>query len=125
MRFIASRLGFVIMVATSTLLYVRLAGREEAQLAEQQGESHRAFCRRVPRLWPALMPRVPATGGKPQWGQAFWGEAFMWGFAIAIAAFGVTLNQYLLWSLLGAALLIFLEQQIVHNLRRRRAPKTV
>ncbi|HEV2417941.1 MAG TPA: hypothetical protein VGX94_09060, partial [Terriglobia bacterium] len=71
---------------------------------------------------PALRARVPATGAKPQWGQALLGEAFMWGFALAIAAFGITLNRYVLWSLLGAALLIFLEQQIVHNLRRKRAP---
>lgn len=123
LAFVASRVGFVIIVVTLTILYVRLAGREEAQLAEQQGESHRAFCRGVPRLWPALTPRVPATGAKPQWGQALWGEAFMWGFAVAVAAFGVTLNRYVLWSLLGAALLVFLEQQIVHNMRRRHAPK--
>jgi protein-S-isoprenylcysteine O-methyltransferase Ste14 len=121
--FVASRLGFLIMVVLLTLLYVRLARREEAQLAEQQGEPYREFCRRVPRLWPARTPRVPATGAKPQWRQAFWGEAFMWGFALAIAVFGVTLNQYLLWSLFGAALLLFLEQQIVHNVRGRRAAK--
>jgi protein-S-isoprenylcysteine O-methyltransferase Ste14 len=123
LAFVASRLGFVILVVMLTLLYVRLAGREEAQLAEHQGESHREFCRRVPRLWPALTPRVPATGVKPQWGQALWGEAFMWGFALAIAAFGITLKRYLLWSLFGVALLIFVEQQIVHNLRGRRAAK--
>jgi protein-S-isoprenylcysteine O-methyltransferase Ste14 len=121
--FVASRLGFLIMVVLLTLLYVRLARREEAQLAEQQGEPYREFCRRVPRLWPARTPRVPATGAKPQWRQAFWGEAFMWGFALAIAVFGITLNQYLLWSLFGAALLLFLEQQIVHNVRGRRAAK--
>lgn len=117
---IASRLGFIILVVALPLLYARLVGREEAQLAEQQGEAHREFCRQVPRLWPALIPRVPATGAKPQWGQALWGEAFMWGFAVSIAAFGITLNLYLLWSLLGASMLIFLEQQIAHNRSRRR-----
>ncbi|HEV2418218.1 MAG TPA: isoprenylcysteine carboxylmethyltransferase family protein, partial [Terriglobia bacterium] len=83
LAFVASRLGFVIIVVMLTLLYVRLAGREEAQLAERQGEPHRAFCEKVPRLWPALRARVPATGAKPQWGQALLGEAFMWGFALA------------------------------------------
>ncbi|HEV2499982.1 MAG TPA: isoprenylcysteine carboxylmethyltransferase family protein, partial [Terriglobia bacterium] len=83
LAFVASRLGFVIIVVMLPLLYVRLMGREEAQLAERRGEPHRAFCEKVPRLWPALRARVPATGAKPQWGQALLGEAFMWGFALA------------------------------------------
>ena len=50
-----------------------------ADAGMQQGEAYREYCRRVPRLWPSIKPRVPATGAKPHWGQAFWGEAFMWG----------------------------------------------
>jgi len=117
---LASRLGFVIMVVILTLLYVQLAGWEEAQMKEQQGEGYREYCKRVPRLWPSISPRVPESGSVPHWGQAFWGEAFMWGFAIAIAAFAITLKQTVLWSLMGTALLLFLEQQIVHNLKRRK-----
>jgi protein-S-isoprenylcysteine O-methyltransferase Ste14 len=117
---LASRLGFVIMVVGLTLLYVRLAGFEEAQMQGQQGEAYREFRRRVPRLWPSIVPRVPATGATPHWGQAFWGEAFMWGFAAAIGGFAITLKFTVLWMLMGAALLLFLQQQIMHNRRRRR-----
>jgi len=117
---LASRLGFFIMVVGLTTLYVQLAGWEEAQMQEQQGEGYREYCKRVPRLWPSITARVPATGATPHWGQAFWGEAFMWGFAVAIGAFAITLNFKVLWSLMGTALLLFLQQQIVHNLKRRK-----
>ena len=117
---LASRLGFVIIVVVLTALYVQLARWEEEQMRDQQGEGYREYCRRVPRLWPSITARVPATGAAPHWGQAFWGEAFMWGFAVAIGAFAITLNFVLLWSLMGVALLLFLEQQVAHNLRRRK-----
>jgi protein-S-isoprenylcysteine O-methyltransferase Ste14 len=118
--FLASRIGFVIMVVGLTVLYVRLARWEEEQMQEQQGEAYREYCRRVPWLWPSIKPRVPATGAKPHWGQAFWGEAFMWGFALAIGAFAITLKFIVLWVLFAVALLLFLEQEIVHNVRRRK-----
>ena len=48
----ASRLGFVILVAGLSAFYIRLAGYEEAKMQEQQGEAYREFCRHVPRLGP-------------------------------------------------------------------------
>ncbi|MGA9882170.1 MAG: isoprenylcysteine carboxylmethyltransferase family protein [Candidatus Acidiferrales bacterium] len=116
----ASRSGFFVILIAMTLLYIRLAGREEVELRREQGESYREFSQRVPKLWPSIAARVPATGAKPQWGQAFLGEAFMWGFAAAFGLFAITLSTTVLWSALGLALLIFLEQQIVHNRRRRK-----
>lgn len=117
--FTASPVGFIIMIGALTLLYLRLVGREETQMQEQQGEAYREFCRRVPRLWPSLRPRVPATGAMPQWGQAFRGEGFMWGFALAIGAFGLTFNLHVLWTLVAVALVLFLQQQIAHNRKQR------
>jgi protein-S-isoprenylcysteine O-methyltransferase Ste14 len=117
--FMASRLGFVILVISLTLLYVRLADREEAELEQQQGEGYREFRRRVPRLWPSMTPRLPAGQAKPQWGQAFRGEAFMWGFALAVGAFAVTLNLLVSGIIWAAGLLAFFQQQYVHNRRRR------
>ena len=119
---LASRAGFAFMVIVMTLLYVRLAGREEVELERQQGERFREFCRRVPKLWPSIWPRVAASGAKPQWAQAFRGEMFMWGFAVAIAAFAVTLNYVVLWSVMGLAMLTFLAAQFVHNRRKKRTP---
>jgi protein-S-isoprenylcysteine O-methyltransferase Ste14 len=121
---LASPLGFVIMVVGLTVLYVRLAGYEETQMQEQQGEAYREFCKRVSRLWPSIVPRVPATSARPHWNQAFWGEAFMWGFAVAIGGFAITLKFTVLWILMGAALLLFLHQQILHNRRRRKREAT-
>lgn len=117
---LASRTGFVVMVVLMTLLYLRLAGHEDAELGREQGERYREYARRVPRLWPSIAARVPGTGARPRWGQAFVGEAFMWGFAAAIGAFAITLNEKVLWSAVGFALIIFIEQQIVHNRRRRK-----
>ncbi len=116
---LASRTGFAFMVIVMTLLYVRLAGREEVELEREQGERFREFCRRVPKLWPSIRPRVPASGAKPQWAQAFRGEMFMWGFAAAIALFAATLNWIVLWSVLGAAFLSFWALQVVHNRRKK------
>lgn len=121
---LASRAGFLFIAIVMTLLYVRLAGREEVELEREQGERFRQFCRRVPKLWPSIRPRVPATGAKPEWGQAFRGEMFMWGFAAAIGLFAVTLNWIVLWSVLTLAFLLFLGQQFVHNRRRRKQAAT-
>ncbi len=120
--FMASRLGFVFLIATLSLLFMRLVGREEAELEQQQGESYREYCRRVPRILPALTPRLPAGQTKPQWGQAFRGEAFMWGFALAVASFTVTLSLLISGVIWVVALLAFWQQQYVHNRRRRAAP---
>jgi protein-S-isoprenylcysteine O-methyltransferase Ste14 len=117
----ASRLGFVIIVVGLTLLYIRLAGREEAELEKQHGSIFDEFRRRVPCLLPSLVPRVPPGGAKPRWGQAFRGEAFMWGFAILMATFTVTSNPVLTAIVWAVSLLAFLQQQFVHNRRRRAA----
>jgi protein-S-isoprenylcysteine O-methyltransferase Ste14 len=116
---LASRAGFAFMVIVMTLLYVRLAGREEAELDREQGERFREFCRRVPKLWPSIRPRLPASGAKPQWAQAFRGEMFMWGFAVAIALFAVTLDWKVLWSVLTLAFVSFLAAQFAHNRRKK------
>ena len=119
----ASRLGFVILVVGLTVLYLRLTGYEEVQMEIQQGDSYREYSRRVPRLWPAITPRVPPGQSKPRWGQAFLGEAFMWGFALAVAAFAATLKLLVSAIIFGVAMVAFVQQQYVHNRRRRTAPQ--
>jgi protein-S-isoprenylcysteine O-methyltransferase Ste14 len=116
---LASRAGFAFMVMVMTLLYARLAGREEVELEREQGERFREFCRRVPKLWPSIRPRVPASGAKPQWVQAFRGEMFMWGFAVAIALFAVTLKWVVLWSVMGVAFVSFWALQFVYSRRKK------
>jgi len=116
----ASRSGFVFIAIAMTLLYLRLAGREDEELEKSQGEQYRQFARRVPRLWPSIVPRVPATGAKPRWGQAFRGEAFMWAFTGAVAVFAITLNLKLLWWVIGVAVVFLFAETLVHNRRRKK-----
>lgn len=112
--FLASRLGFAILAGGAAIRILRLIGREEAELAEQQGETFRAYCRRVPRLWPALKARVPASGLEPRWGQAFRGEATMWCCLLAMIAFTVTLRPKVAWIGVGAAVAVWL---LLHGVR--------
>lgn len=98
----ASRLGFLVIAAALTLFYYRLIAREESQLKATQGESHLRYLQAVPRLISPLTPRIPAAGLTPRWGQAFFGETFMWFFAIAGVCFAATLNGRLFLVLISA-----------------------
>src|ERR1700758_925320 len=55
--------GAIFSVAGMFLFLLRLTLREEAELRAAQGEPYEAFCKAVPRLFPALRPRVPSAGG--------------------------------------------------------------
>lgn len=66
--FLASRAGFVVIVGGMAWFFLRLIGLEEGTLRRERGESFRAYCARVPRLWPSLSPQVPGTGLEPRWG---------------------------------------------------------
>src|SRR5664279_1090688 len=74
----ASRIGFFILVLGMWLFCCRLILREEAGIAASQGQSYRSYCAAVPRLLPALRPKLPSAGGLPNWGDGILGEAFMW-----------------------------------------------
>jgi hypothetical protein len=58
---------------------------------------------------PSLRPRVPASGMRPRWGQAFYGEIFMWDFALTFVLFVATgSNRILMWGCIGATALVLL-----------------
>ncbi len=116
--FLASRLGFLILVAVAAVRVLRLIGREESELEKQQGASFREYCRRVPRLLPSVHPRVPAAGLEPRWGQAFRGEAPMWGFFVTMLGFTITLQDNVAWTLAGATVLIWLLQKVAQRQAR-------
>jgi protein-S-isoprenylcysteine O-methyltransferase Ste14 len=115
---LASRSGFVILAVGAAVRVLRLIGREEGELEKQQGESFREFCRRVPRLLPSLRPRVPTGGLRPQWGQAFGGEVFMWGFFIAMVGFTITLQDRVAEVLVGATLVLWFLQKTAKRLSK-------
>ena len=115
---LASRSGFAILAVGAAIRILRLIGREEAEFAAQQGPSFRDFAADVPRLLPSLRPRMPAAGLKPQWAQAFRGEAFMWGFFIMMIGFTITLNDRVGWTLGGVTLALWLLQRAAQRLRK-------
>jgi protein-S-isoprenylcysteine O-methyltransferase Ste14 len=119
MGLLASRLGFVIIVVGNFIFCRRLIGLEESNLQKEQGESYIEFCRRVPRLWPSLQPRLPDSGLKPRWKQAFVGELFIWGFFAAVAAFAITLNIKYLWIILAASMVAYIASSYLIAWRKK------
>jgi protein-S-isoprenylcysteine O-methyltransferase Ste14 len=100
----ASRLGFVILVAGMIVFVMRLMLREENELRRDQGEAFQGYCAAVPRLLPAIAPRTPRSGNVARWRQAFRAELMYWLITLAIAVFAVTLNLKFFWALFALAL---------------------
>ncbi|HXZ28617.1 MAG TPA: isoprenylcysteine carboxylmethyltransferase family protein [Terriglobales bacterium] len=115
----ASRTGFFVLLLGMLFVVLRLIGREEAELLAGQGESYRAYLAAVPRLLPALRPRVPAAGARPDWLEGLFGETMIWVMALSVAAFAVTLKLPWFFVLLGSSFVL----QVIAGvaLKRRRA----
>jgi protein-S-isoprenylcysteine O-methyltransferase Ste14 len=111
----ASRLGFAIVVVGIPLVVYRLILREEAGLLASQGDSYRDYLRAVPRLIPAPHARTPGGEARPDWVDGFTGEAFMWGLALGMAAFTITLKLAYWYAVAGAGFAVY----AVQALRRR------
>ena len=103
----ASRIGFAVLVLGMVAFDYRLILREEAGIAASQGDSFRAYCAAVPRLLPALRPKLPTGGGVPNWRGGLLGEAFMWVMAAAVVAFAITLNLNVYFVVLAAAFVVY------------------
>jgi protein-S-isoprenylcysteine O-methyltransferase Ste14 len=117
---LASRAGFVVIVLGMLVIVYRLILREEQTLAASQGESYRRYRAAVPRLWPALTPRVPGGGAKANWADGFRGEIMMWAAAAALGVFTVTEKISYFWGVFGAGLAIYFLQAFL----RERAKKS-
>jgi protein-S-isoprenylcysteine O-methyltransferase Ste14 len=107
MGLMASRIGLAVLVIGNGIFVYRLIFREEAEFEATQGDSYRAYCAAVPRLIPALGPRVPAAGGVPDVWAGFLGELFFWTFTASLLVFAVTLNQTLYYWVLGSTFLVY------------------
>ena len=99
-----SRTGLAVCVAAMTVFCYRLIFREEAELSASQGQSYDAYRRLVPRLLPALRPRVPSTARKPEWGAGFRAESWYWGFAMALLGFAITLNRVVFFIVIAVSI---------------------
>lgn len=104
------RSGAMFTLVLIGVLQIRLILAEEPFLAARLGAPYVAYCGLVPRLLPALRPRVVAQGLAPHWAQAALGESYMWGVALAFAVAGwhysATLLLQCLIVSLGVSLLL-------------------
>ena len=120
MGLMASRLGLAVLALGNTVFVYRLIFREEAALQAVQGESYWAYCAAVPRLIPALFPRVPSAGSVPNYAAGFLGELFFWTFTASLLVFAVTLNQKLYFCVLASAFVVFTLSLIAIKRRGKR-----
>jgi len=115
----ASRTGWLFLVAGIWLFCYRLILREESGLIEAQGEPYRNYMKAVPRLWPALRPRVAAGPAKPRWGQAIAAEMFFWLYGVAVLSFALTLNFKPMIALFVSSFVVYFAA--VYLLKKRAA----
>lgn len=78
----------LLCVVLITLFQLRLIGREEPFLIEQQGEAYRAYLEEVPRIVPSLKPVTAPYTSRPDWKQGVLSEVYMLGVAISFAVLG-------------------------------------
>jgi protein-S-isoprenylcysteine O-methyltransferase Ste14 len=99
-----SRIGFFVGLLAMLVFCYRLIFREESYLQASQGEQYQRYRNAVPRLWPALLPRTAAAGRQARWMDGLKSEFWCWGFAIAVAAFTITLNIEAFFVILAASI---------------------
>ncbi|HTR36480.1 MAG TPA: isoprenylcysteine carboxylmethyltransferase family protein [Bryobacteraceae bacterium] len=99
-----NRAGFVFAVVAMTLFCYRLILREESDLAASHGPAYEQYRRAVPRLWPALRPRIASSGRPAHWSAGFKAEFWCWGCAAAVAALAVTLSVNWFYLILAASI---------------------
>jgi hypothetical protein len=84
-----------VIVLVQAFHFVLVAGEERLMLA-QHGEQYAKYLKLVPRWIPAIVPKVPASGARPQWAQAVLGEIHMWAVAVIYLGWAWRYNAQLL-----------------------------
>lgn len=106
--------GALLTVLFLVIFQLRLILAEEAFLAASLGDPYVAYCKAVPRLFPAIRTQVRSTGTRPRWGQALLAELMPLGVLVCFAALSWQYNSDLIQrgllvsfglSLVGKALL--------------------
>jgi protein-S-isoprenylcysteine O-methyltransferase Ste14 len=88
--------GAVFCILVIGIFQLRLIGAEESFLSAKLGAPYLAYCAKVPRLIPAITPRVPASTTHARWLIAVLGEIYMWGVVVAFAILGWRYNSILI-----------------------------
>jgi protein-S-isoprenylcysteine O-methyltransferase Ste14 len=105
--FMASRTGFAILLLAMILFDYRLILREESELVVSQGKPFQAYRAAVPRLLPALRPKLPPGGNLPNWKEGLLGEAFMWIIAASVVTFALSLNLNAYFIVLASSFVVY------------------
>jgi protein-S-isoprenylcysteine O-methyltransferase Ste14 len=111
--FFANPTGLLFLCTAMLVFVYRLILREEASLRQALGPTYLRYMEAVPRFWPSLRPRWPASGRAPRWGQAFVGELLLWLIGFALLIFVLTFNQTLLFGGIAASFAISLGLRFV------------
>ena len=102
--------GAIFSIVAIGFFELRLIAGEEAFLTAKLGDSYLAYCARVPRIFPALTPRVAASLTPPAWPLAFLTEIYMWGVVLIFALMGYRYNALVLTRgvliVLGVSLIV-------------------
>jgi protein-S-isoprenylcysteine O-methyltransferase Ste14 len=88
--------GAIFCIVAVFLFQLRLIAGEESFLTAELGEPYLAYRAKVPSLFPAIAPRVPASTTQSNWPTAFLGEIYMWGVVLTFAVLGWRYNSILL-----------------------------
>jgi protein-S-isoprenylcysteine O-methyltransferase Ste14 len=93
--------GAIFMLVLAVAITIHTILREETFLRTQLGDTYIAYCAKVPRLLPALRPRIASSGAKssgakPRWPQAALAEIFMWGVLVSFLVLGWRYDAHLL-----------------------------
>ena len=105
--FMASRTGFAILLLGMILFDYRLILREESELLVSQGSRFQAYSAAVPRLLPALRPKLLPGGSLPNWKEGLLGEAFMWMIATSVVTFALSLNLNAYFIVLSSPFVVY------------------
>lgn len=101
-----SRTGFFVAAVAMVVFCYRLILREESELQSSQGQQYERYRNAVPRLWPSPWPCTASAGGQARWTAGFRAEFWCWGFAIAVAAFAITLNTTAFFVVLAISIFL-------------------
>jgi protein-S-isoprenylcysteine O-methyltransferase Ste14 len=88
--------GALFVVAVLSIFVVRLVLGEEAFLQDKVGDAYVEYCRKVPRWFPSISPRLPASGERPAWLTAAVAEVFPLGMALCFGVFAWNYDAQLL-----------------------------
>ena len=88
--------GAIFSIVCIILFELVLIAGEEPFLTKKLGQSYLQYRARVPKLIPALSPRIPPSDALPNWRAAFLSETFFWGFFLTWLIVGWRYNALLM-----------------------------